>query len=172
MELITNRYHKVKYHFTLSSLCVAPHTLNVVHRPPRYIATCYLFDVQSTYSFSSTWQARDVWPPRLVFMAFRDATHFQNLLQVCLSWRSARKSSIFSFNFFQIPFFYISFYTIFFICCCIYAVLWMLNIDADIGGARSTHPSSLSSRPLARPDHIRVYASLAPYDRPLGWCTV
>ena len=56
------------------------------------IATDYLLGV-ATYAYHPHgWDARDVWPSRVVFTLIRDAMQLEKLIQICPPWFTARTS--------------------------------------------------------------------------------
>ena len=58
------------------------------------IATHYLLDV-TTYAYCPhSWDARDVWPSRMVFTLIRDAMQLEKLMQICPPWFTARTSHL------------------------------------------------------------------------------
>lgn len=75
------------------------------HHPPliqfsniRAIATHYLLDLQPVSYCPLTWDAKELWHPRIVYATFRDAIALEKLMQVTPTWAVARMYPFPSFS--------------------------------------------------------------------------
>ncbi|KAH0828918.1 hypothetical protein J3R83DRAFT_2339 [Lanmaoa asiatica] len=61
----------------------------------RTIATHFLLDIQSTTYCPLTWDAKELWHPRIVYTTFRDAISLEKLMQVTPAWAAALETHLF-----------------------------------------------------------------------------
>ncbi|CAL1711935.1 unnamed protein product [Somion occarium] len=61
----------------------------------RLIATHYLLDFRTFAYVPTTWEAREMWPRRIVYTVMRDAPEVEKLMSICPSWGSALESHAF-----------------------------------------------------------------------------
>ena len=57
----------------------------------RLVTTHYILDVCSANYVPRSWDARDMWHPRLVYTIIRDAIDIEKLMCICPAWGTARK---------------------------------------------------------------------------------
>ncbi|KAF8805184.1 hypothetical protein BYT27DRAFT_6669816 [Phlegmacium glaucopus] len=56
----------------------------------RLITNHYLWDLAATNYCPSTWDARKLWHPRMVYICIRDSIELEkNIMSVCPEWRRA-----------------------------------------------------------------------------------
>ncbi|KIJ63498.1 hypothetical protein HYDPIDRAFT_29304 [Hydnomerulius pinastri MD-312] len=61
----------------------------------RTIATHYLLDLQVSNYCPVTWDAKELWGPRIAYTTFRDANDLEKLMQVTPSWAAALETHLF-----------------------------------------------------------------------------
>ncbi|KAI6145389.1 hypothetical protein BKA82DRAFT_21257 [Pisolithus tinctorius] len=68
------------------------------HLPPelvRSIATHLLIDLQSSHYTPLTWDAKELWHPRIVYTTLRDALDLERIMQVTPAWAAALETHFF-----------------------------------------------------------------------------
>ncbi|KAH7929543.1 hypothetical protein BV22DRAFT_120804 [Leucogyrophana mollusca] len=61
----------------------------------RLIATHYLYDVTSSNYCPNTWDAKELWHPRMVYTALRDANELEKLMRTTPTWFTALETHLF-----------------------------------------------------------------------------
>ncbi|KAF8993004.1 hypothetical protein BDQ17DRAFT_1368840 [Cyathus striatus] len=91
---------------TTPSLCLSPsHTMykgKVTRSWPqlpaelvRHIATFYLHDLALTSYTPHTWDAPELWYPRMIYASIRDAQEFEKVMKICPQWKKALETHLF-----------------------------------------------------------------------------